>query len=133
MIGFLAQVRLQFKVQEQGAKEEVTAKLPVQQHGVLAEPTEPGSRGALPIPPNPLIGRDAELVALRELLLDAHVRLLTITGPPGTGKTRVAIALAESVGGTFTDGVCYVDLAPLSGAPVRVHFEIPLSAERIDR
>ncbi len=69
---------------------------------------------ALPPPqPNSLIGRQHELGTARDLILRGGVRLVTITGPPGVGKTRFAIELAFSVASEFDDGAQLVDLAPL--------------------
>jgi predicted ATPase/DNA-binding CsgD family transcriptional regulator len=61
----------------------------------------------------PLIGRDSELEAIRVQLLGDSVRLLTVTGPGGIGKTRLALAAARCSQPAFPDGVWYVDLAPL--------------------
>lgn len=66
---------------------------------------------SLPLPATRLIGRTSELRDLRQLLRD-H-RLITLAGPPGSGKTRLAIALAHSALGTFADGAWFVPLAPI--------------------
>jgi predicted ATPase/DNA-binding CsgD family transcriptional regulator len=75
---------------------------------------ETGS-GALPAQPTPLLGRGEELELARGRILADEVRLLTVTGPGGVGKTRLALAVAEDLAGhpAFPDGVRFVDLAPL--------------------
>jgi predicted ATPase len=65
----------------------------------------------LPAPASTFVGRRVELEQLRTLLDDDAVRLLTMAGPGGTGKTRLAIEAARAAAGRFTDGVFFVDLA----------------------
>jgi non-specific serine/threonine protein kinase len=67
--------------------------------------------GNLPVPSTPLLGREQELEALTQLLLRDEVRLITLTGPGGTGKTRLGLQAAANLSETFTDGTFFVSLA----------------------
>ena len=67
-----------------------------------------------PASPGPLIGRTRELAQLHAFLLEGSTRLLTLTGPGGVGKTRLALQLAADLRHQFVDGVWLVDLAPLN-------------------
>jgi predicted ATPase/class 3 adenylate cyclase len=68
----------------------------------------------LPVQPTSLIGREQELAAVQHLLGHEDVRLLTLTGPGGIGKTRLGLQVAAELTDHFPDGVYFVNLAPLS-------------------
>ena len=70
----------------------------------------------VPSQPIPLIGREREVQLVQGLLLRGDTNLVTLTGPAGTGKTRLALAVAASLVDAFGDGVFVVDLAPVLDA-----------------
>lgn len=74
----------------------------------LANATPPNN---LPIHTDPLIGRQAEETRLKELLAHPEIQLVTLTGPSGTGKTRLALELGRNLLSSFKDGVFLVNLA----------------------
>lgn len=79
-------------------------------------PVEPGRsvRAVLDQPPTPLIGREKEVAGLKQALQRPEVRLLTITGPGGVGKSRLGLQVAVELADEFQDGICFVRLAPLN-------------------
>ena len=71
------------------------------------------TRHNLPTDATPFIGREIELVEISRLLSSEHRRLVTIVGPGGMGKTRLALAVGSALLSQFEDGVYFVDLAPV--------------------
>jgi predicted ATPase len=70
----------------------------------------------LPEPPNTTVGRDADVAAIVGRLRDERCRLVTLTGPGGVGKTRVALEASRSAAGAFADGAWFVSLADVRRA-----------------
>ena len=68
----------------------------------------------LPIQPTPFIGREKEVAAIQHHLCREGLRLLTLTGPGGTGKTRLGLQVAAELSDRFVDGIFFVALAPIS-------------------
>jgi predicted ATPase/class 3 adenylate cyclase len=77
-----------------------------------------GAATSFPAPMTPLVGRDDELAALCATVARPGVRLVTLTGPGGVGKTRLALAAAASLHGAFAHGGYFVPLAPVRDAEV---------------
>lgn len=88
--------------------------LPAASEGMVTAPPSPHVlHHALPAPMGQLLGREPERAAIRALLGKPDVRLLTLTGTGGSGKTRLAIQAAWDVAEQFTDGAAFVALAPV--------------------
>jgi predicted ATPase/DNA-binding SARP family transcriptional activator/tRNA C32,U32 (ribose-2'-O)-methylase TrmJ len=75
-----------------------------------------GAQSRLPVHLSGFVGRDRELAELADLVRGRRGRLLTLIGPGGMGKTRLAVELARTTGPDFEDGVCWVDLSGLVAA-----------------
>src|ERR1700738_4940081 len=80
---------------------------PPSRRAILTE----ASPGILPKPLTSFIGRERELAQAKRLLQGSY--LVTLTGPGGSGKTRLCIALAAGVAGDYPDGIFFVPLAPV--------------------
>src|SRR5205823_12769576 len=114
--------------QSSGPDPRPAAVVPAAAHPVAANPPSASAfppapwraahlrQSNLPQALTPFIGRAAEEQAVRALLLEPPGRLLTLTGTPGIGKTRLALAVAAgpSVAEHFGDGVYLVELAPVT-------------------
>ncbi len=91
-------------------------------------------RSNLPARPTPFVGRTVELAGLRQMIHQPHARLITLTGPGGIGKTRLALQAAADLGEVFFEGVYFVPLSSLTGAdslPAAIldALEIPMLGE----
>jgi predicted ATPase/transcriptional regulator with XRE-family HTH domain len=82
--------------------------------------TDPKPTTVLPLPPNPLVGREREVGEVGDLLGRPEVRLLTLTGLGGVGKTRIATEIARGTVDHFSGGVVFAELAHLRDATLVV-------------
>jgi DNA-binding SARP family transcriptional activator/predicted ATPase len=87
----------------------------------------PAPRHNLPTQLTPLVGREAELAHIANLLCNPECRLLTLIGPGGIGKTRLALAVAEAQIQAFRDGVRFVPLVGIATAPAAEVVELLLT------
>jgi predicted ATPase len=92
--------------------------------------------GALPVPATPLLGRDQEAAAVEGLVAGEGVRMVTLTGPGGVGKSRLTVEAARRLAPGFTDGVRFVELAAvrsadLVAAAVTAGLGLSMSADRL--
>jgi len=100
---------------------------PTSSHPPTALPIFDLSASNLPIILTPLLGRDEEVVALTSLLARSDVRMVTLIGPPGVGKTRLAAHVASQMAGQFAHGPLFVDLSPVAD----VEAFLPSLAEKL--
>src|SRR3954454_12042791 len=97
------------------------------------DPSEPSP--ALPTPATALIGRERDVDRIASVLRETQSRLLTLIGPGGVGKTRLALAAAAHVHDQFADGACFVSLAPLTdpaelAAAIAVALGVPVQGSQ---
>ncbi|MFN0124169.1 MAG: protein kinase domain-containing protein, partial [Blastocatellia bacterium] len=99
---------LEFAARVQPAQKNIESSL------TLQLPPSQTPRTNLSLPPTPLIGRANELAAAKQFLQQDGIRLLTLTGPGGTGKTRLSLQIGAELSEAFADGVWFVPLSAIN-------------------
>lgn len=99
---------------EAAGREAPVRVIEVAAEGKLSSHLPPAHPTNLPDEPTPFIGREREIEQITGLLHDPHIRMVTLTGPGGVGKTRLALQVATTLLADFRDGVFFVNLAPLA-------------------
>jgi predicted ATPase len=116
-------------------EEEVLARPPAKPDATTQQRLFHHGASSLPHIPTPLIGREDDLATVQALLVRDDVRLVTLTGPPGIGKTRLALQVGEEVSVLFPDQVWWIPLAAIDD-PDRIvsamtqTFGLPLDSQR---
>ncbi|WP_298820348.1 ATP-binding protein, partial [Chloroflexus sp.] len=89
----------------------------------------------LPVAPTPLLGREAALSELTRLIRSGSTRLITLVGPPGVGKSRLALAATWAAQSTFVDGAYFVELAELddpSAVAAKIALRLGITGEDVE-
>lgn len=129
---FTANVR---PLSDPAARSDGTVQSAPAQHTRPAVEKLSSKRLGLPVPRTLLVGREKEVAEAAKLLLDPNVRLLSLTGPGGAGKTRLAIAVARDAAEHFAGGIQFISLASimspdLVGAAIVKALSLKLVANR---
>ncbi|HEU4321266.1 MAG TPA: adenylate/guanylate cyclase domain-containing protein [Acidimicrobiia bacterium] len=98
----------------EGAQRLFRIESPALESVAMMPRARPRAIAAMPATPMPLIGRSNDLRMAAELLMRDQGRVVTLTGPGGTGKTRLAVELAKALEIEFADGVMFIDLSAVS-------------------
>ena len=108
----LAATLIELAASARGVKPPISAVVPLQRK--LISQAEENENGVyLPVPPTEMVGREAEVKLLCNRLLGHSGRLMTLTGPPGVGKTRLALEIAGRLARVHRDGAKFVSLAAI--------------------